>query len=683
MRVTSSMYYKNVQAESSRANERLFDVNKQISSGLKIQYAHEDVTVFTQTMRLDNELTSLGQIAKSAENGSKMSDQADTVLNEFQTTMERTKVLLLKAANGAQSDTSRDAVAVELRGLEEHFKNLSNTSINGQFIFSGSAVDVRPISSDGTYMGNDVSMNAFSGAGVQQKYNLSGAELFLGEESSVQREITSNVVNKNLLGGASLTPDGQLRDLMGDKDDDATTNNTDYFYLRGTKSDGTAFNNKISLSDDLKISDLLTEIGKAYGNAGSLNVVNVKLNDSGEIVVEDKMKGSSKLDFHMVGAVDYSGAGAADIGAGNIDSLDSGENTYPPSGNLYVKEFIKSGLTSSSGVAIEGLVYDRAEFSKEGSLLSSNVPQIVRDTNAFASPSTKISEVADLSQGSAGTLDGTQFTLSGTNISGNPYSAKIDFSSAGSNFTIGGNTYDIFNMQNPRAAVDADEMTYQQLMDVTNMIVTGNLPLGFAETDYDTAIKSSSSLGNTFLSYDGKIQFQDTTNGDTKATLAIHDSNSGDFTLDVDSNGDGTFDKSTSSVMTFNTNNALTIKDSKTDFFKNLNEIITAVEENKLYPDSESGISRGVGMENAVAMLEDLAQHVSRSHSLVGAQSNALTNSLERTQLLEISTMTLRSSVIDTDLAEASLALTQQSLSYQAMLSTVAKISELSLVNYL
>ena len=45
--------------------------------------------------------------------------------------------------------------------------------------------------------------------------------------------------------------------------------------------------------------------------------------------------------------------------------------------------------------------------------------------------------------------------------------------------------------------------------------------------------------------------------------------------------------------------------------------------------------------------------------------------------------MTLRSSVIDTDLAEASLELTQLSLNYEAMLSTVGKISKLSLVNYL
>ena len=96
-----------------------------------------------------------------------------------------------------------------------------------------------------------------------------------------------------------------------------------------------------------------------------------------------------------------------------------------------------------------------------------------------------------------------------------------------------------------------------------------------------------------------------------------------------------------------------------------------------------TGDIRNIGIQNAIAKLDDLMDHVGRSHATVGAQSNSLTASLERTQTLEISTMTLRSSTIDTDMAESSLKLTQLSLNYEAMLSTVGRISKLSLVNYL
>ncbi|MCD4667864.1 MAG: flagellar biosynthesis protein FlgL [Sulfurimonas sp.] len=736
MRVTSSMYYKSLYgSNNNQLSTKLFDVNKQIASGLKIQYAKDDIATFTETMRLDNEITTLNQIQKSTESGYKISNQTDTVLNEFSTSMDRVRTLLIQASNGASSDTSLDAIASELRGMEDHLKNLANTSINGQYLFSGSAVDIRPISDDGTYNGNNISMNSFLGSRVEQQYNISGDELFLGEEILVKRTITSNVVqtlNEPDSTSTSVLPSSTMSEFMGDSPSDKH-----YFYLRGVQSDGTAFNKQIPMTDTNTVDDLLIEIGKAYGNTGNLDLVNVSLNTNGQIVVEDKIKGSSKLDFHLVGATDFGGTGAADIDdsmynhlpapgideRGKIDNLSGGTTNYDTatvsgSETLYIKEFTKSGFTSSEGVlGAEGLIYDRTQFSKEGSTISSNVPQILKSShiidvngidtetisssekNAFAQPSTLLSEVADISKGtpddtSDDTLSGTNFILSGENINGDDYSVKISLDSGGSKFIldtnndgdyddVGDETYDIFNMEDTRVATDADEMTYQQLMDVMNMVVTDNLPISNDADEYDKAIYNSNFSGTTSLSYDGKIQFNDLSAGLTKATISLYDLNSGDFSDNYDSDGDTINDTNIASAMSFNSNNALTIRDPKTDFFKTIDEMIKSVENHILYPDDALGDKRSVGIENAITMMDDLQEHVTRSHAQVGANSNALTASLARTSILEISTQTLRSSVIDTDIAEASLTLTQLNLNYEAMLSTVGKISKLSLVNYL
>ncbi len=720
MRVTSSMYYKNLFVDNSKANEKLFDVNKQISSGLKIQYAGDDVNTFTNTMILDNELATLGQVKSSTDSGFKMSNQADTVLNEFQSSLDRTKVLLVQAATSVQSNESLDAIAKELRGIESNFKNLANTSINGQYLFSGSALEIKPIREDGIYMGNDVSMNAFLGSGVQQQYNMTGASLFLGEEILTKREITSNVPQYNLQakypdfadptsisqGVDRVIASGDtIRDLMGSLDQ--TIDATNHFYLRGVQSDGTAFNHQITMNGSESVDELLVQIGNAYGNTQDLNVVNVSLNTWGEIVVQDKMKGSSKLDFHMVGAVDYdtsdfidsadiNDGGAYGVNVGKIENLDAGETDFKKiingrGGSLFVKEFVKSPFTPATGAAtnITGLNYDRTLFIEDGSKISSNVAQIVKSTNAFATGSTKLSEVADLSQSTTGTLDGTFLILKGTDIGANAFEAKISLRSSangGSSFSLDGGVtnYDIFNMDSTRVAVDADDMTYKQLLDVTNMLLTRNLPASIgthispetgaattlASEEYDYAIDATQSLGTTTLSYDGQIEFRDENNPNTKASLAMYDSSSENF-------------NNPASVMTFNANNALTVRDAKTDFFKNLNQIITAVEDHKLHPDSSSGDMRNIGIQNSISVIDDLMSHIGKSHSQVGANSNALNNALERTQLLEISTVTLRSSVIDSDLAESSLQLSQLSLNLQAMLSTVAKVSKLSLINYI
>ena len=715
MRITSNMYYDNLfGANSSKLNTNLFDVNKQISSGLKIQYAKDDVTVFTRTMQLDNTMSSLNQIKKSAENGYSVSNQTDTVLNQFDNTIDSMKVLLIQASNATQSNASMDADATQLRKYEEHLQNLANTSINGEYIFAGSATDIKPIDNNGKYLGNDGIRNSFIGSGIKQQYNMNGAELFLGEEVNTKREITSNVAQYNLSAkypdfsdstssknGSDkfITGSDSIRDLMGDINKEPNSAILSHFYVRGTKSNGSTFHKDITMNNSDSVDNLLTQIGNSYGNTENLKLVDVSLNSSGEIVVQDKLKGSSKLDFHIVGAIDYDqndghdDANISDVvygaNTGKINNLDSGEKDFnkiingsssAANNKLYVKEFIKSDFSSVDGVAsnIEGLVYDRTNFSKNASKLTSNISQILKSTNAFATNSTKISEVADLSQGTAGTLSGTQFTLSGTNINGTAFKAQVDFkdsASGGSTFSLDGGVtnYTIFDMNSPRGAVNADDMTYQQLMDVTNMIVTNQLPATTnSDTDYDSAINLSNNSASVSLSYNGKIAFEDKTNSDTKASLAIYDSKSGDF-----SNG------ASSSVLTFNANDSLTISDPKTDFFKSIDTVITAVESHKLHPDSKNGDTRNIGMSNAITMLENMRKHISKSHTQVGANSNALTNAMDRTDLLQTSTMTFRSSVIDTDLATAALKLQQLTINYQSILSTIGKVSKLSLVNYL
>jgi len=682
VRITSSMYYNDIFSNSnSKLSGSLFDVNKQIASGLNIQYASDDIRTFTETMRLDNEIVTLGQVKSSTESAYKFSDQSDVIMNEFETSINRMRTLLVQAANGTNDETSLEAISKELRGIEDGLKDIANTSINGQYLFSGSAVDIRPISDDGTYNGNNESMNAFTGSRTSLQYNITGAELFHGEKERAQREITTNVVQKANVGD-TLDESTTMADYIGE----LPGTNKHHFYLRGSKSDGTAFKKDIELSNDSTISNLLTSIGDAYGNStNGVKVVNVSINNSGQIVVEDKIKGSSKIDFHMVGASDFNTTDSLPIT--DIDDLDSETTDYDTAvaaGDVLVTEFMKSGYTSAVSNTIEGILYDRTAFSVEGSTVSSNVPQIIKENNEYATSSTSLHEVFsgityDRDGVYSGGLDSKIIKLTGEDISGNAYDVDINLLDSGSTFTMNGDTYDIFNMGDPRTATPAGEMRYQQLMDVVNLVTTGtassltpntDTPPGSA-SDYDLKIENANGVGHTSLSMDGRIEFKDLNAPNTKAKIAMYDSLSDDFSI-----SDG-------AISTFNTNNSITVTDPKTDMFKEIDEIITSVENFTLYPDSSAPTSRALGIENALSKLDDLQDHVFRSHSQVGAQSNTLSRSLERTQTLEISSMSLRSAVVDTDLAEASLNLAQLNTNYQAMLSTVGKVTKLSLVNYL
>ena len=140
---------------------------------------------------------------------------------------------------------------------------------------------------------------------------------------------------------------------------------------------------------------------------------------------------------------------------------------------------------------------------------------------------------------------------------------------------------------------------------------------------------------------------------------------------------------SSGSILRFNANNALTISDPKTDFFKQIDEAIKSVELARLYSNGNGTDPRNVGVENAIRAIDDLSSHIGNQLSVAGSQTQTLERTEQRTELLIVTTKSLRSEAIDTDMADAALELKQLEINYQAMLSTVSRISQLTLVNYL
>lgn len=705
MRITSSSYYNNIYGENNKLNRQLFDVNKQISSGQVIQYSHENPEVFIDTMRLDDEITTLTQIKKSSESAFKFSTQTDTVIGEIVSALESLKVKLVNAANDTNSEASLYAISKEMRGLENHLKNLANSSVGGAFLFSGTAVNQKPITNDGEYLGNDYDLKTSLGSGVRQKYNISGSDLFLGNESSIARSIATNIsqysmsdlyphimqtgnVSQNDSKKTVITADSTIRDLMGDTDADATNDpmRTAYFYIQGTRHNGETFKQKIDLKMGATVDDLLQEISDAFGK----DQVLVSLDHEGHIQVDDRTEGSSKLNFHIVGAVDFNSDGIDDADTVDLKTLQNGTTDFNKiadgSKGLYIKEFVKSNLTSSDpNATIEGLQFDQFNFDKKGSKLFSNTAQIVKDTNAYATAENKLVDVSGMES-----VDGRVMSLTGKNIFGASYDISILLGTpssftdnlTGQKYTIYGTNYDdtlgtIPNTKESNEGIPskADEVTYRQLMDIANMALTGSLPLTIDDpVAYDKAIENANSYGEVNLSSSGKIFFEDYFQTNTKAEIALYDTTTDSFFPPLIKGN----------ALSFQSNNAVTLRDPKKDFFAEIDEMIKSVEEGKKYPDgTDPKNPRNIGIQNSIQRIDDLMDHVSRLQSEAGSYSQILQMTSERTDLLIISTTKLQSEVLDTDIAEASMRMQQLTLNYQALLSNISKVSKLSLVNYL
>lgn len=335
MRITFGTKYNQMNHYQNTLQNKLNDKNTQIASGLKIQYGYQDASVYNQNLRFENEINTLAQGIDVAEHAQTATLNTDKTLSDLSETMVQFKTKLIQAANDIHSPASREAIANDMEALKKHFLSLANTSIGGNFIFGGSRVDHPPFDEDGNYHGNDEKLNVLVSSHNLVPYNVTGQELFFGRDSDKQRIITTNLKmlnqsklhpgimdssnRSNLSQEVYIKASDTLRDLIGDDDSDPSNDVPEYFYLRGVRSDGSVFKSKFALdkgfSNDAratKVQDLLDRIGKEFGNTALNKVVEVTLNQWGQIEIKDLEPGKSGIDFHMI---------SSDMNVDNIDDL--------------------------------------------------------------------------------------------------------------------------------------------------------------------------------------------------------------------------------------------------------------------------------------------------------------------------------------------------------------------------
>lgn len=1057
MRVTNTLFYSTSVTEHQSAMKKLYDIDKQLASGMKIQNSFENSAIYVDTMRLNYEIATLEQTKETSSKAQTFALNTDSTMNQIEDALEQFKTKLIQANSSTHSSTSLNAIADELEGLKRHLVSLGNTSINGQYLFSGSSLLQKPLEADGTYVGNAESLNAIVGSGVELPYNISGDALFLGTDSDYHRVVSTNVsmynqsklhpdtmvINSGVTAPEKvyLTATDTIRDMVGDTDNDNANDPNAVFHVSGRRSDGSTFDTSIEMQSHEKISALLEKIGQAFGNTPTNHVVDVTMSEHGQIEIKDLSAGNQQLQFHIVGAVDRSAAlvgaeGYADnknliaenvqivefiksnfvsantsstissrqdifspgqftlgapmfqsngtfvesstklrsfmgdeinqikfsgtnnagtninpippldvlhiddnttvqqllsavesaygvsarledgqiyLSAGNSTDFDANQlhvkldaykymgdgevqsvkitNAVTADGNITLtlpntntvniavlngdttedvalkieaamsaiqvadpnvvsvradgdkvyfdfaenggdvsnitlnpnatgsaatvsieSDYISAGLAevqsfeikespaingtftltntvspandlvvnfnagdtpttiaTAIAAAVNGVVpftdangnqiasasaqngtvtftydatdgnvvlapisisqtagvddliisnaYDRTvtqgsstisvnaftnlealnfnhyNFIKDGNTLSSNVSQILKTTNTYATESTKLIDVAGISSLHDRTLEFNFINMNGVSSHGkidlketSPYSSfQIDFDNSGTyeeNETI-----PLFDGEG--SATKASEVTYKQLMDVLTLALSGQHPTdkdamdtsvtpvafetiadGNLFDEYQNALQTAKVSLEVSLDYRGKMIIKDKMNTDTTMQLSLHEHHT--YSLN-----------DTSSSLSFMANDAIKIENPSIDFFKNLDDIITSVRKGEFQLSADNENPRSLGMNYAIDQLTHILDHVTKEHTKIGAYSNALGDANERAEYLSLNVKTVRSSVIDVDTAEAYLQFNQISNSYQAMLSTIAKINSMSLLNYM
>ncbi|EHL7430518.1 flagellar hook-associated protein FlgL [Campylobacter upsaliensis] len=750
MRVTNKLNFTNSIQNTMSGASALNKLSMQLSSGMKIQDSYEDASIYIDNTRLEYELKTLEQIKEATSSAKEMTSNSMKALQDMVKLLENFKVKVTQAASDSNSQTSREAIAKELEKIKEQIVQLANTSVNGQYLFSGAQLNHKPFDSKGNYFGDKNNVNVVTGAGTESPYNIPGFDLFFKADGDYQKQITTNEsftdnrhdLSKDPSKKQYLKGDNLWQDLIGlgyvkdknleiDKDFDQKDTRLDFppttLYVQGVKPDGQSFKSAVLVNPTDKMEDVLEKIGNLYGNTATEKVVDVTINDSGQIQIRDLKEGNNKLDFHAVAytpqfddktemqEIETAMQAAnpplskddltnlvmeAAIGnpARPITDLQSPVqvtiNNQQFEIDLHQTDFINSKMTDSAGNATNGADYDNTFFEKHGNSVIGNVSQVIQGTNAYATDDTKLSEVM-----SGNAMDST-LNLTVNSKGGNTYNVTVNLQNSTVSFPDPNNpnqniTFPITHTNpttgNNGVVTPPNEITYRQINDIIGMFASDQVPTQtiapnngqINANQYDTLQKlmsDSKSTVNVTMDYRGRISVTDKLSTGTNIGVSLSDSQSGQFPQPPYNH---TANQVAGPDFSFNANNSLVIDEPNVDVIKDLDLMIEAVLSGNMRANADGDNPRNTGMQGALERLDHLSDHINKLNTTMGAYHNNIDNVNTRVTFLGVNVQTLKTKVNDADYGETLMNLMQTQLAYQASMKATTTISQLSLLNYM
>src|SRR5271157_2498597 len=112
-------------------------VQRQLSSGLRVGQASDDPSAVPSILKTQSEIAQNNQAQTDLNQVSTELQTGDSSLQQAVALMEQAITLAAQTGSPGDTATQNATLAAQVRGIQQQLVNLSNTSVNGRYIFSG------------------------------------------------------------------------------------------------------------------------------------------------------------------------------------------------------------------------------------------------------------------------------------------------------------------------------------------------------------------------------------------------------------------------------------------------------------------------------------------------------------------------------------------------------------------
>lgn len=176
MRVTFSSTFRNGLLDINEAASRLADRTREMSSGKRLQAPSDNPGAMSSVVREHTEMAALDQYVRTSDSAESRLSIVDTTLTDL---VNQITAAQTKGASGRSTvltQTQRDAIAQEIRGIRDAVLRDVNTSYRGVYLFSGGQATTPPYTAGppvSAYQGDTrtVSLDVTRGRAVQVTFD--------------------------------------------------------------------------------------------------------------------------------------------------------------------------------------------------------------------------------------------------------------------------------------------------------------------------------------------------------------------------------------------------------------------------------------------------------------------------------------------------------------------------------
>jgi flagellar hook-associated protein 3 FlgL len=178
MRVTNKNVYDAVKFNLANIQEQLHKANQVVATGKRISALSDDPVRLTESLHIRSALSNTEQLGRNISMGKSWLAASESSLSQVQDIISDTRALCIQMANGTITAAERiSAVDIVQNNIDE-IVSLTNTEVNGQYVFAGWKTDTVPFGQDGTYYGDNHAFTIKIGNDTTLEIGSDGEALF-------------------------------------------------------------------------------------------------------------------------------------------------------------------------------------------------------------------------------------------------------------------------------------------------------------------------------------------------------------------------------------------------------------------------------------------------------------------------------------------------------------------------